>query len=796
MSLHAVKPKILGFINEGSSAWGVACAAFAAGITLTVILAFGTQRLYDGQVEQRFELLATERFSRIEERFLDQVQRLDSLRRFFFFASDVGRSEFEGYARPLLSRTQAYIWAPLVKDNDREFFERHQRALSGGDFTLRELRSNGQLAPAGRRSEYMPVLYSQSSAPISSLIGFDLLSDPARQATLRSASLRGSIAISAPLRLLSAEPGREHGVLMVAPVPSRGEPMAGVAGFVAAAISLQQLMADGLPVHADDNLSVRIFDVTGGTEQVLFESSDEDSESSLGAARELSIADRSYRVEIQPSHVFMKANRSAAMGVVILLGGLLSVLLSALLYVQVNQRQRALKLVEQRTAQLRTSEQALRGTHGQLRSVLDAATQVAIIATDLKGVITTFNAGAERMLGYPAAQVLGKLTLTTLHLPEELIARAAQLSAQHGRPIASAQAMLMGAIHEGDQQEGEWTLVRRDGSHVLVNMLATPLHDDKGQWAGHLAVCIDITERHRVHEALAERDRLLEKLSARVPGAIYQYREAPGELPHFSYCSAGIQAIFEVEPALLGLDAAPAYERIHAEDLERILASVDESRHGLTPWREEFRVQLPNKGLRWIRGEAVPELAPEGGMLWHGFFSDITDLKRVEQELRALSVTDSLTGIYNRRYFQERLKSELERAQRDKQDVAVIMLDIDHFKRINDQFGHAVGDRVLQAICQQVSQRLRRTDVFCRLGGEEFILLCPGVNGEQAYILATELWLALRSVSVKGVGVVTASFGVAGWRRGEGADALLLRADSGVYAAKQAGRDRVQPELL
>ena len=169
-------------------------------------------------------------------------------------------------------------------------------------------------------------------------------------------------------------------------------------------------------------------------------------------------------------------------------------------------------------------------------------------------------------------------------------------------------------------------------------------------------------------------------------------------------------------------------------------------------------------------------------------------MKRVEEELRALSVTDSLTGIHNRRYFQERLKAELERAQRGGQDLAVIMLDIDHFKQINDRFGHAMGDLVLQSLCQRISHRLRRTDVFCRLGGEEFMVLCPGSNAGQAHSLALELWQGVRSVPVDGVGRVTASFGVAGWRPGEGADALLLRADSGVYAAKQGGRDRVEAE--
>jgi diguanylate cyclase (GGDEF)-like protein len=91
---------------------------------------------------------------------------------------------------------------------------------------------------------------------------------------------------------------------------------------------------------------------------------------------------------------------------------------------------------------------------------------------------------------------------------------------------------------------------------------------------------------------------------------------------------------------------------------------------------------------------------------------------------------------------------------------------------------------------------LRRTDVFCRLGGEEFMVLCPDIGGEQAHGLAVELWQSLRSAPIDEVGVVTASFGIASWRADEGVDALLLRADSGVYAAKQGGRDRVQGEAI
>ncbi|MDG9884453.1 diguanylate cyclase [Pseudomonas sp. GD04058] len=790
------KPKMLGFISEEVSAWLVAFVALVIGGLLTALLALAASKLSQQQLAQRFELLANERYSRIEERMEDQVQRLDSLRRFFVYAQEITHDEFDGYVGPLLHRSQAYSWAPRVSAEQRAGFERQGRRLFSQDFSIREVGEGGVLQPSPARPLYYPVLFSQTLSQLPPPLGFDLLSQPLRRDTVQRASTPGSMAASAPLDLIGVAPAYTRGMLMVAPVfaadASGGEPK----GYVMAVLSMRQLMADGLPSAAEDNLVVRILDLSlpSGPES-LFESGNQAAESSLQVRKVLHLADRTYQLDMSPSQEFLQDNRSSAMGVAFV-GGLLSLLLSALLFSLFSQRQRALTLVEQRTAELRISEQSLRDTHNQLRSVLDAATQVAIIATDLHGVISTFNAGAERMLGYSAAEAVGKLTLESLLLPEEVQQRARSISLRFGREISGSQALLGDDLSAADQEPGEWTLRRKDGSLLPANMLVTAVLDEYGLWVGHLAICIDITERKRVHEALEARDRLLEKLTAQVPGGIYQFRLDPDGRSCFSYSSEGLRDIYEVEPELLRQDATTVFERIHPDDLVRVRSSIRDSAAQLTPWREEYRVNLPKAGVRWVRGEATPERLANGGTLWHGYLTDISDLKRVEEELRALSVTDSLTGIHNRRYFQERLKAELERAQRGGQDLAVIMLDIDHFKQINDHFGHAVGDLVLQSLCQRISNRLRRTDVFCRLGGEEFMVLCPGSNASQAHSLALELWQGVRSVPVEGVGRVTASFGVAGWRPGEGADALLLRADSGVYAAKQGGRDRVEAEQL
>ena len=792
MSLQAVRPKILGFISEQASAWLVALVVFSAGCALTVIVAWSASDLYQQQVRQRFQLLVNERFTRLQERFEDQEQRLGSLRRFFVNSSEVSREEFDGFAQPLLLRTRAYVWAPRVFRDQRSQFEQEMSRQRGTPFSIRELNPSGELAPAAERDEYVPVLYSQTQSLLGSPLGFDLLAQPLRRSVVERAQSSGKLAVSQPMQLVGVEPAYATGVLLVAPVT----PLTGTEphGFVMAVISMRQLVAEGLPKPDRDNLVMQIVDTSDQQKRLLYESSNALASSDLSASRRLTLGDHVYALSLRPSQVFDQTNHSS-LASILTMGGLLSLLLSALLYVLVSQRQRALKLVEQRTVQLRQREQELRGAHGQLRSVLNAATQVAIIATDLRGVINTFNAGAEQMLGFKAEQVLNRSTLESLHVAAELEARAASLSVTLGKRIPPSQAMLVenpDSLHEAR----EWTLIRQDGSQLTVNMLGTVLLDDHGLWVGHFAIYLDVTEQKRAYEALAARDRLLKKLSAHVPGGIFQFTLEPHDNWRFIYASDGMRDIYEIEVGVLQQDAKKVFERIHPLDAERVRASIRLSSLQLSHWREEYRVQLPQRGLRWIRGEATPEELPGGGTLWHGYVSDISDLKRVEEELRALSITDSLTGIHNRRYFQDRLKAEMVRLNRTSGALSLIMLDIDHFKRINDKHGHGVGDGVLQELCRRISQRLRRTDVFCRLGGEEFMVLCPNTDGAQAYSLAMDLWASLRSAPMEPVGVVTASFGVASWQVDEGIDGLLLRADSAVYVAKQAGRDRVAVETI
>lgn len=178
-------------------------------------------------------------------------------------------------------------------------------------------------------------------------------------------------------------------------------------------------------------------------------------------------------------------------------------------------------------------------------------------------------------------------------------------------------------------------------------------------------------------------------------------------------------------------------------------------------------------------------------------------LRLANEENLRLSITDALTGVFNRRYLMDQLQRELERAQRYQHPISLLLCDVDHFKRINDTHGHQTGDEVLISFAQSLHASLRDSDWIARYGGEEFVVVLPETNIEQASAVAercrADLAAQPRQVGSATVSV-TASFGVTGWEPGMSADMvldkLIAAADTGVYASKSAGRNRVTVQSM
>jgi diguanylate cyclase (GGDEF)-like protein len=173
----------------------------------------------------------------------------------------------------------------------------------------------------------------------------------------------------------------------------------------------------------------------------------------------------------------------------------------------------------------------------------------------------------------------------------------------------------------------------------------------------------------------------------------------------------------------------------------------------------------------------------------------------LRNNLRQQAIRDPLTGIYNRRYMMETLQQEFSRAKRLHSTIGVLMIDLDHFKKFNDTYGHNTGDVVLRRVAQELSKNSRTEDTVCRFGGEEFCLVCPDISLENAQYLAEKFRKRIRNLDLriqhKPIDTVTLSIGVALFpHHAHDAELLLKSADEALYRAKAEGRDRVIVALV
>jgi diguanylate cyclase (GGDEF)-like protein/PAS domain S-box-containing protein len=237
-------------------------------------------------------------------------------------------------------------------------------------------------------------------------------------------------------------------------------------------------------------------------------------------------------------------------------------------------------------------------------------------------------------------------------------------------------------------------------------------------------------------------------------------------------------------------------ELIHPDDRDRAVALLLNHYKGMTAvFSTEVRMRHADGNYRWMlsRGQAVRNEAGRA-IRMVGSQTDITELKALQERLRIESIHDAMTGLYNRRHFEERLASAVHLAMRHGRRLSVCICDIDDFKQINDRFGHATGDRVLQAFADILRRETRAEDVVARYGGDEFCILAVEVNVEQAAVCAERIRSRLEAMAFLSDGrdqfSATASFGLAEATSTDSA-AFISAADRALYGAKAQGRNRI-----
>jgi len=258
---------------------------------------------------------------------------------------------------------------------------------------------------------------------------------------------------------------------------------------------------------------------------------------------------------------------------------------------------------------------------------------------------------------------------------------------------------------------------------------------------------------------------------------------------------------------LLGYREAPRHwgwrtvlGRCHSHDRRQLLRSFRGSPCSEDQLIEQvLRLRRPGGGYRWllVRGKVVEWGSDNRPLAFSGWLMDVSRWKELERRLTVLATTDELTGLLNRRFGVGQLKRALGHSDRSGRPVSMVLLDIDHFKSINDRLGHDTGDQVLAAFGHFLRTECRRGDHAIRWGGEEFAIVLPGTDPAEALCWARRLFDNMHRVAgtIESLKRLTCSMGVVTRRGGESSRALMKRADELMYRAKKTGRNRLCSDL-
>ncbi|MDY6814383.1 MAG: diguanylate cyclase [Pseudomonadota bacterium] len=329
-------------------------------------------------------------------------------------------------------------------------------------------------------------------------------------------------------------------------------------------------------------------------------------------------------------------------------------------------------------------------------------------------------------------------------------------------------------------KDGQWRYIHTRG------MLLNGTQGEHPRWL--MGTHLDVTEEKITLHRLSQ-------LAESLPGVIYTFVMEPDGRYYFTYMSRKVEDFFGITPAEACSDAKLLFQQIHPDDLQTVQDSIADSFSSLEQWECDYRV-IDSGVAGWLRGVAKPERDPDGKVVWQGMVIDIDDEKRLKLELERLSITDELTGLFNRRYFMRKLEETATQQDRYGGEFSLVAVDLDHFKAINDAHGHPVGDAVLKRFGELIRRRVRKSDVVARTGGEEFFILMPQTSLENAAQVAEDLRRAIENESfvsdeshdfrvTLSAGVVSCRDEVITVRE------LLSVCDRSLYRAKRQGRNQI-----
>ena len=419
-------------------------------------------------------------------------------------------------------------------------------------------------------------------------------------------------------------------------------------------------------------------------------------------------------------------------------------------------------------------ERALRSSEARYRLLIERMRE-GLAQVDTNGVVQFVNDRYCQIVGYSREELIGRPGDFLLAHPEDATLLREKL-ALHLRGVAG---------------QYEVRVRRKDGAVIWMEIGGAPVADAAGNIIGAIGVHDDVTERRLAEQALRDSEERYRLMAENSTDMIWRSTTSGVIL----YASDACRRLLRYEPAeLIGRSVYDFIDVADREEVRHLSYLINES----VPTTFAYRVLRKDGALLWFETTSRAVRNTATGMLdeFVSVSRDITERKHAEEQIEYQAYHDALTGLPNRRLFRDRLTVALAHARRLKRPLAVMFLDLDRFKVVNDTLGHSLGDELLKAVAVRLKTALREEDSIARMGGDEFTVLLSGLqkNEDAAKIAQKILERVARPIGVEGNELfITTSIGIALFPNdGDTAEALLQNADHAMYRAKDAGRNSYQ----
>ena len=402
-------------------------------------------------------------------------------------------------------------------------------------------------------------------------------------------------------------------------------------------------------------------------------------------------------------------------------------------------------------------------------------TGALIYSKDLKGNYTYANQLFLDMVGLPLAELVGK---QDSDLFEEKTCKALQKNDKK-------------VLDKGSTIEVEQTILFKANSKTRIYMsVKKPLRNRSGKITGLFGISTDITKRKRLEISAHEQKDFLDAILNNVD-AIILMKDRNRVVRYANSFAADLFNLKQND--IIGKKDSELMSQEVADNLWQLDQEVFDTNEKQTA--EELLPNLAGE-LKHYLTTKIPFKLKDGTATSISYSTDVTELILLKEKLLRQSITDSLTGLYNRRYFNDQCRREFSRCKRSRSAMSIIVIDIDWFKSINDKFGHPVGDIVLREVSKIYKSCLRKENILCRIGGEEFAILLSDTDHESAAILAERIRKTQEDKAIVNKLKVaikpTISLGVSALQEKDKTfEDILKRADKALYQAKTDGRNRV-----